>query len=261
MRHGFGSHVAGTFRVAEAGHSVTAPTAQVRQARVESRRSGPYGNDAPLLSGQSRPNVRRTSWEDPRHGQDGYRRRSRRRRTRQDLLAAFLSLALTRSYHEIKVADVLSRSGVGRSTFYEHFRNKDELLAASFESPFRILASLTGTEADVHQAQAILEHFRQNRELARSLFQGSALRVVRRTLAMHVEAAIERDPCSRLRLPLRLAACSLADGMFSPINAWLSGEAKCSARELALALQLSATASAHALQAGNPSSHEQEAEP
>lgn len=184
----------------------------------------------------------------------------RRRRTRQDLLAAFFSLVLNRRYHEIRVADVLSRSGVSRSTFYEHFRNKDELLSASLEDPFRILASLVRPDTDAVRVQAILEHFWENRALARSLFQGAALRVVRRTLVTHVEAMLDRDQRSRLRIPVRLAACSLADGMFSPIIAWLSGEAKCGAQELAVALQFSTAASARALQAGYPH-HEHGNEP
>lgn len=176
----------------------------------------------------------------------------RRRRTRQDLLAAFFSLVLSRRYHEIRVADVLERSGVGRSTFYEHFGNKDALLSASLEGPFQTLASLVRTDADAQRVQAILEHFWHNRALARSLFQGAALRIVRRTLVEHVEAALSRDQRSRLRIPVRLAASSLADGLFSPIVAWLSGEAKCSAQDLAVALQLSVAASARALQAGHP---------
>ena len=179
----------------------------------------------------------------------------RRRRTRQDLLAAFFSLVLNRRYHEIRVADVLSRSGVGRSTFYEHFSNKDALLSASLEGPFQILANLVRPEADANRVQGILEHFWDNRALARSLFQGAALRIVRRTLVGHVEAALDRDQRSRLRIPLRLAAHSLADGMFSPIVAWLSGEAKCTAQELAVALQLSTAASVRALQTGQPSIH------
>lgn len=179
----------------------------------------------------------------------------RRRRTRQDLLAAFFSLVLSRRYHEIRVADVLSRSGVGRSTFYEHFSNKDALLSASLEGPFQILANLVRPEADGNRVQGILEHFWDNRALARSLFQGVALRIVRRTLVGHVEAALDRDQRSRLRIPLRLAAHSLADGMFSPIVAWLSGEAKCTAQELAVALQLSTAASVRALQTGQPSIH------
>lgn len=211
-------------------------------------RAGDFPNNRDPMSATLHGKIPTMNKTDP--GED-----PRRRRTHQDLLAAFFSLVLNRRYHEIRVADVLSRSGVGRSTFYEHFRNKDELLSHSLESPFQILATLVRTESNTRRIQAILEHFWENRALARSLFQGTALRVVRRTLVAHVEAALDRDQRSRLRIPVRLAACSLAAGMFSPINAWLSGEAKCSAHELALALQASTAASARALQAGNPPLH------
>ncbi|KRA54487.1 hypothetical protein ASD77_07760 [Pseudoxanthomonas sp. Root65] len=176
----------------------------------------------------------------------------RRRRTRQDLMAAFFSLVLSQRYHEIRVGDVLARSGVSRSTFYEHFRNKDELLAASLEGPFQTLAHLVGERADVNKVCAILEHFWQNRALARSLFQGAALRIVRSTLVVHVENTLSPAQRSRLRIPARLAAHGLADGLFSPVVAWLLGEAKCSAQELAVALQLSTAAATRALQTGAP---------
>lgn len=176
----------------------------------------------------------------------------RRRRTRQDLMAAFFSLVLSQRYHEIRVGDVLARSGVSRSTFYEHFRNKDELLAASLEGPFQTLANLVGERADVNKVRAILDHFWQNRALARSLFQGAALRIVRYTLVMHVENTLSPAQRSRLRIPVRLAAHGLADGLFSPVVAWLLGDAKCSAQELAVALQLSTAAATRALQTGAP---------
>lgn len=180
----------------------------------------------------------------------------RRRRTRQDLMAAFFSLVLHQRYHEIRVGDVLARSGVSRSTFYEHVRNKDELLAASLEGPFQTLANLVGEQADVNKVRAILEHFWQNRALARSLFQGAALRVVRCTLVMHVEDTLSPAQRSHLRIPPRLAAHALADGLFSPVVAWLLGEAKCSAQELAVALQLSTAAATRALQTGVPAGDE-----
>lgn len=176
----------------------------------------------------------------------------RRLRTRADLMAAFFSLVLSQRYHEIRVGDVLARSGVSRSTFYEHFRNKDELLAASLDGPFRTLANLVGERADANAVHAVLEHFWQNRALARSLFQGAALRIVRRALVMHVENTLTHEQHSRLRIPPRLAAHGLADGLFSPVVAWLSGEAKCGAQELAVALRCSTAAAAHALQTGMP---------
>lgn len=176
----------------------------------------------------------------------------RRLRTRADLMAAFFSLVLSQRYHEIRVGDVLARSGVSRSTFYEHFRNKDELLAASLDGPFQALADLVGEQADSNRVHAVLEHFWQNRALARSLFQGAALRIVRRTLVMHVENTLTHGQRSRLRIPPRLAAHGLADGLFSPVVAWLSGEAKCSAQDLAVALRCSTAAATHALQTGLP---------
>lgn len=173
---------------------------------------------------------------------------SRRQRTRDELLAAFFTLVLSRRYHEIRVADVLAASGTGRSTFYEHFRNKDELLSAALHGPFSILAGIVSGESGVARVSGILQHFWENRALARSLFQGAALRVVRQTLIASIEARLDREYRSRLRIPPRLAAHALADGMFSPIIAWLSGEAACSAGDLAAALQLSTAAMLRALQ-------------
>ncbi|MEL1265730.1 TetR/AcrR family transcriptional regulator [Pseudoxanthomonas putridarboris] len=170
----------------------------------------------------------------------------RKRHTRGDLLSAFFSLALSRRYHDIRVADVLAVSGVGRSTFYEHFRNKDALLSASLDGPFRILAGMVEGDAGTLRVQGVLEHFLQNRALARSLFEGAASRVVRETLVAHVESCLDREP-GRLRIPARLAAHSLADGIFSPIAAWLSGEANCDPSDLAIALRDAAMASVRAL--------------
>lgn len=172
----------------------------------------------------------------------------RRQRTRDELLAAFFGLVLSRRYHEIRVADVLAASGIGRSTFYEHFRNKDELLFAALHGPFSILAGIVSGEAGTARVSGILQHFWDNRALARSIFQGAALRVVRKALIAQIESSLDRDYRSRLRIPPRLAAHALADGMFSPVVAWLSGEAACSTGDLAAALQLSAAATVRALQ-------------
>lgn len=166
----------------------------------------------------------------------------RRRRTREALQSAFTLLALQRRYHEIRIDDILKASGVSRSTFYEHFAGKDALLAASMDGPLSLLADMPTGKAGVQQVAVLLAHFWENRALARSLFQGAALRVIRNTLVAQIEARLKRSEAGRLRLPPRLAARALADGMFSPILAWLSGEASCSPVDLAEALQASSKA-------------------
>jgi AcrR family transcriptional regulator len=128
-------------------------------------------------------------------------------------------------------------SGIGRSTFYEHFAGKDALLAASMGDALSLLADMPTGESGSRQVAGLLEHFWKNRTLARSLFQGAALRVIRNALIQRIETRLDSSDVGRLQLPPRLAAHALADGMFSPIVAWLSGEAPCSPDELAAALR------------------------
>ncbi|MBI4789044.1 MAG: TetR/AcrR family transcriptional regulator [Chloroflexi bacterium] len=54
-------------------------------------------------------------------------------RTRQLLGAALLALIVEKGYAAITVQDILDRANLGRSTFYAHFRDKDDLLAGEFE--------------------------------------------------------------------------------------------------------------------------------
>ena len=174
----------------------------------------------------------------------------RKQRTRDELLAAFFKLVLSRRYHEIRIADILSESGVSRSTFYEHFASKDELLCASIEGPFLILAGMVCNRSSTRHLEGLLAHFWENRAMARGLFQGAAYRALRRKLIGCIESNLDDCARNKLRIPRRLVANALADGMFSPIVAWLLGEATCDAGDLAVALQRSTAASMEAFMTG-----------
>lgn len=52
-------------------------------------------------------------------------------RTRELALDAFRKLMLDRGFERITVQHVLDRAGIGRATFYAHFRSKQDLLTAS----------------------------------------------------------------------------------------------------------------------------------
>jgi AcrR family transcriptional regulator len=55
------------------------------------------------------------------------------KKTRQALQAALIELILEKGYEAITVQDVLNRANVGRSTFYAHFYDLDDLLQSEFE--------------------------------------------------------------------------------------------------------------------------------
>lgn len=53
------------------------------------------------------------------------------RRTRQTLHETLMRLTVERGYDEITVADIAAAANVGRSTFYAHFTDKDDLLRSA----------------------------------------------------------------------------------------------------------------------------------
>jgi len=58
---------------------------------------------------------------------------ARSSRTRNRLGMAFLELIHERPIEDVTVQDVLDRASVGRSTFYLHFRDKNDLLLSQLE--------------------------------------------------------------------------------------------------------------------------------
>ena len=54
-------------------------------------------------------------------------------RTRQLLRDAFASAVLAKGYESTTVQDILDRANLGRSTFYSHYKDKDELLVSGFD--------------------------------------------------------------------------------------------------------------------------------
>jgi AcrR family transcriptional regulator len=87
------------------------------------------------------------------------------RRTRELLRGALLSLIQEQGYDRITVQDILERADIGRSTFYAHYRDKDDLLRAGFEDIRTALAaeqdaSEKGAAAKSEFLQPLLAVFR-----------------------------------------------------------------------------------------------------
>jgi AcrR family transcriptional regulator len=77
-------------------------------------------------------------------------------RTRQLLQNALSELILEKGYEKVTVQDVIDRANVGRSTFYAHFENLDQLLLSGFE-PLRAQFEdfLSGTTFDMESPWAL----------------------------------------------------------------------------------------------------------
>jgi len=78
-----------------------------------------------------------------------------------------IGLAHEKPYGSIAVKEILDRANVGRSTFYTHFRDKDELLESGIHEILRSIhgRSCSGTPIDrvVAFSLPILEHIDEHR--------------------------------------------------------------------------------------------------
>ena len=66
----------------------------------------------------------------------------RARRTRDALGDALVELMQERPFKSITVQDVLDRADVGRSTFYTHYRDKDDLFLSDVEDFWEMMSSM-----------------------------------------------------------------------------------------------------------------------
>jgi AcrR family transcriptional regulator len=84
------------------------------------------------------------------------------RRTRDALGDALVALITETPFDTIKVRDVLDRAGVSRSTFYTHYRDKNDLFLSDVEEFWERMAerlSVRGEASDrVAPVRELLEH-------------------------------------------------------------------------------------------------------
>ena len=162
----------------------------------------------------------------------------RTRQTRTALFEAFAALVLERAYDDIRVADIIAKAGVSRSTFYQHYRNKDDILAGTMSGIFSVLADAASNRGDPIAILAILQHWWTNRTVARVILNGPAYRRLARDLAACIDERLqESTPAEVEPVTQRLRAVQLAEGFLGLIRAWLSGEVKCREEDLAKLLQ------------------------
>ncbi|HTD04671.1 TetR/AcrR family transcriptional regulator [Undibacterium sp.] len=176
----------------------------------------------------------------------------RRQKTRSALHAAFLSLLLEQGYDTLKIGDVADRANVGRSTFYEHYRTKHDLLLASIRGPFSILADLVEPGLVTEPVLALLRHFRENQRVGRVLLGWPIRPLLGQTLAGLIVLRLARMPVSQALLPMEVLARQIADAQLALLEIWVLGRPACDINAVAEALKRGTDAFVGALTSGPP---------
>jgi AcrR family transcriptional regulator len=173
------------------------------------------------------------------------------KRTRSAIVSAFNRLILERGFDALTPGDVAEAANVGRSTFYEHYRGLDGLLAETLTGVLAPLADGCFAREPTAAARLAVAHIWENRRLAQALLSGTAQAIVQRSLAEYFVVLLRRrqaDLAGRPLLEPALIAQALAAGQLAILAAWVSGRSAHTAAEIADAIQLSGRAVVVALQ-------------
>ncbi len=157
-------------------------------------------------------------------------------RTRQLLQDALIALILEKGYDKITVQNIIDQANVGRSTFYAHYLDKDDLMESSVEQLRAELgqhmaeASPDGGKEAYLPSLALFRHTQKQHHLYKAMIGGRGIEIVVKAIQegitahalAHFEGA-ERAG-KRLAVPIEILTTHLASSLQTLLTWWLDND-------------------------------------
>jgi AcrR family transcriptional regulator len=163
--------------------------------------------------------------------QDKQDRRSQR--TRHLVISAMLELMAEKSYDAITVQDLLDRANIGRSTFYSHYFDKEDVMTSLAEQMLEMLSqqfSQRNAGQGIIPSLELFQHALQNQQYFRAMLRGRAREVVWDAAQASLSRAIEQTLAATLAtkrspsVPLTVMSQYLAGAFLNLLKWWLEAE-------------------------------------
>jgi AcrR family transcriptional regulator len=188
------------------------------------------------MSRNERSNSQQDAGRGARHDKRSRKPDERARRTRDRLGSAFVALIHEKPIEDVTVQDVLNRAAVGRSTFYLHFRDKNDLLLSQLEVFLVTMSTLLSVRKEISRrvvpVAEMFEHIENQKKVYRILADAGRLNDFFDLAQGYFARGIEDRLRESKRLPkippgeLPARACALAGSLLSLLRWWLDRGAK-----------------------------------
>jgi len=166
------------------------------------------------------------------------------RRTKNLLRRALATLIHEKPYEDIVVKEILARADVGRSTFYTHFRDKEELLSSGLRGVLNADVGASGGAPSHHTADVLrfsrilFEHVAQFQRESPATRPGASFvglhERLRPVLVGFVSEELKRHPqhgLTRTSIPRDLLAAHVVATFLVVLTWWLEHEDEYSVAE------------------------------
>jgi AcrR family transcriptional regulator len=170
----------------------------------------------------------------------------RSQRTCDLLLQALLELMDSKTYDLINVQDIVQHANVGRSTFYAHFQNKDDLLIHGFDALLeQVSQQITLDELGGLQFNPamLFQHASGHYELYRTLIWGSGLGLLvkdgqsRFSQKVEERLAVLLHGKQNLAIPLEIFSTTFSGSLLVMLKWWLDHKMPYSPETMAVYFQ------------------------
>lgn len=155
----------------------------------------------------------------------------RSQRTRYSLSAALVELIREKDYNSITVNDIIERANVGRSTFYAHYRDKDDLFLGELDRVIEVLGQRIPGQDDMpfFPSLGLFQHVSEEYELYKALVWTPGIdlliRHMQKSLTHRVEQGLQSSG-KEYAVPLPILANFITGSFLALLKWWLENKKK-----------------------------------
>jgi AcrR family transcriptional regulator len=153
----------------------------------------------------------------------------RSQRTRHLLSEALVELIREKDYNTITVSDIINRANVGRSTFYAHYHDKDDLFVGELDRVIEVLSHHIPDqeESPFFPSLGLFRHVGEEYELYKALLWGPGIDLLIKHLQKSLSKRIEQglqESGKEFNVPLPILASFIAGSFLTLLKWWLENK-------------------------------------
>jgi len=153
----------------------------------------------------------------------------RSQRTRHLVGEAFVQLLREKGYSTITVSDIIQRADIGRSTFYSHFRDKEDLFVSQLDRVIEVLSHHLPDQREIpfFPSLGLFRHVGEEYELYKAILWTPGIDLFVKHLQTSLSHRIEQGFQERGRkfeIPIPVMASFIAGSFLTLLKWWLENK-------------------------------------